>query len=177
MLYRIVIKFRVLTLILFCRFLGHVDESQVIDELAEFSLALMNANESELGTATTTPTRSIGPVITASPIEISISEPVLPPSGRKAIFIQTSTTGSSILRKPRKKTLKADDRRLRKKEQNKTAATRYRIKKKAELDILLEEEANLEERNRHLQQHHDELANEVRYLKKLMREVITGKRH
>lgn len=167
----------ILTLISFCWFSGHVDESQVIDELAEFSFTLMNNNEIGLTSSTATPTRSIAPAFTASPVEISISVPAPRTSGRKAITIPTSPTGSTTLRKPRKKTLKADDRRLRKKEQNKTAATRYRIKKKAELDILLEEEANLEERNRCLQKHHDELANEVRYLKKLMREVIIGKRH
>lgn len=84
-------------------------------------------------------------------------------------------TNQPVQRKPRKKSLKPEDRRLRKKEQNKTAATRYRIKKKAELEILLEEEAALDERNRQLQAQHDELASEVRYLKKLIREVVIGR--
>lgn len=82
-------------------------------------------------------------------------------------------------RTPRKKSLKVEDRRIRKKEQNKTAATRYRIKKKIELEVLLEEEAELEVRNRQLKERHDELASEIRYLKNLMREVFlnrSGKR-
>jgi len=83
-------------------------------------------------------------------------------------------------RKPRKKNAKVEDRKMRKKEQNKTAATRYRIKKKVELEILLDEAAVLEEHNVKLQRRHDELANEVRYLKKLMKEVFvasSGKKH
>lgn len=86
-----------------------------------------------------------------------------------------SSSKSVTQRKPRKKSLKTEDRRLRKKEQNKTAATRYRIKKKVELEILLEEEAVLEQHNRKLQKRHDDLANEVRYLKKLMRELFTSR--
>jgi cyclic AMP-dependent transcription factor ATF-4 len=86
-----------------------------------------------------------------------------------------SPSKSVTQRKPRKKSLKTEDRRLRKKEQNKTAATRYRIKKKVELEILLEEEAVLEQHNRKLQKRHDDLANEVKYLKKLMRELFTSR--
>lgn len=92
-------------------------------------------------------------------------------SGRKATPSRSTTT----LRKTRKRAFKAEDRRQRKKEQNKTAATRYRLKKKAELDILLDEESELEKRNRQLQMKHDELANEVRYLKKLMLELFNSR--
>ena len=75
----------------------------------------------------------------------------------------------------RKKKLPVEDKKLRKKEQNKTAATRYRIKKKAELEILLEEEAVLLERNKKLQKKYDGMVKEVSYLKKLMREVFTAR--
>lgn len=164
--------------------LGNIDESQVVDELAEFSLTLINSNPSERSISSNVTAPTV-PIFTASPVQAQIktdqpssSERKLTPRtlNLKAAINEPST---AILRKPRKRPLKADDRRLRKKEQNKTAATRYRIKKKAELDILLEEEANLEQRNRHLTIQHDELANEIRYLKKLMREVFTtsvGKR-
>ncbi len=153
--------------------LGHVAESQVHDELTEF-ITLMSSTEVQI---VTVPTTSVVP-IAASPIrgkssESSDAEWTPRPSGRN---LSLSKPNAATLRKPRKKSLKADDRRLRKKEQNKTAATRYRIKKKAELDILLEEEACLEQRNRQLQNQHDELANEVRYLKKLMREVFSSRK-
>lgn len=153
--------------------LGHVAESQVHDELAEF-ITLMSSTEVQIATVPAISVVSIA----ASPIrgnssETSDAEWTPRPSGRN---LSPSKPNAVTLRKPRKKSLKADDRRLRKKEQNKTAATRYRIKKKAELDILLEEEACLEQRNRQLQNQHDELANEVRYLKKLMRELFSSRK-
>ena len=102
----------------------------------------------------------------------STSSEMTPPRrrGRKP---QTPPEASTP--KSRGRVNKPEEKRLRKKEQNKTAATRYRMKKKAELDLLLEEEAGLEERNRELQAKHDELATEIRYLKKLFKEII-GKR-
>lgn len=161
--------------------IGHVDESQVIDQLAEFSAALMNTAELEL-TISSPPIEQVLPVF-ITPVLNNIPEPrsvtertttskTTPGHRRNSSAIQPT---QATIRKPRKRSLKADDRRLRKKEQNKTAATRYRIKKKVELDILLEEESDLEQRNRQLQLQHDELANEVRYLKKLMREVFVNR--
>lgn len=153
---------------------GDVHESQVINDLAEFSQALMDAAQversSESGRSTCSsesddtewlPTPE--PVATTSNVQQR-------KNGRTQVA--TTPTRAPKQRKPRAKT---EDRRLRKKEQNKTAATRYRIKKKVEMDLLLEEEAQLEDRNRQLQNTHDELANEVRYLKKLMREMISGR--
>lgn len=159
------------------KYLGHVAETQVHDELAEF-ITLINGNGIDLSDVSIT---SVVPVLSASSVVDGNSEcsdlewtpPTPPSSGRKT---NNNHTSAATLRKPRKKSLKAHDRRLRKKEQNKTAATRYRIKKKNELDILLEEEAALEQRNRQLQSKHDDLANEVRYLKKLMREVFDNRK-
>ena len=96
-------------------------------------------------------------------------------TGRKTRAVASLSQTVTQQRRTRKRSLKTEDRRIRKKEQNKTAATRYRIKKKAELEILLEEEAELEQQNQQLQKRHEDLANEVRYLKKLMRELFTSR--
>lgn len=153
---------------------GHVTKSKVDDELAEF-MTLIKRPEIELNPVSVKTTAPILPASSFSSSEASDPEwqPTPRTSGRKPNVSQSIAPTS---RKPRKKSLRADDRRLRKKEQNKTAATRYRIKKKVELDILLDEEAALERRNVQLQMQHDEMANEVRYLKKLMREIFNNRK-
>lgn len=63
------------------------------------------------------------------------------------------------------------DKKQKKMEQNKTAATRYRQKKRAEQDALLEEHAVLERRNVELTEKVQSMAREIEYLKELMEEV------
>ncbi|KAK1341633.1 hypothetical protein QTO34_018050 [Cnephaeus nilssonii] len=63
------------------------------------------------------------------------------------------------------------DKRLKKMEQNKTAATRYRQKKRAEQEALTGECQELEKRNEALKEKADSLAKEIQYLKDLMEEV------
>lgn len=75
-------------------------------------------------------------------------------------------------RKPRLNRRTVEDRRSRKKEQNKTAANRYRMKKKAEVEILLDVEKDLIKRNESLQATYDEACRESKYLKSLLRELI-----
>ncbi|KAK1155349.1 cyclic AMP-dependent transcription factor ATF-4 [Acipenser oxyrinchus oxyrinchus] len=65
----------------------------------------------------------------------------------------------------------ADRRKMKKMEQNKTAATRYRQKKRSELDRLRGEREALEEKNRVLGEKAEAIATEIRYLTELMREV------
>ncbi|MGH0190225.1 UNVERIFIED_CONTAM: hypothetical protein FKN15_043220 [Acipenser sinensis] len=65
----------------------------------------------------------------------------------------------------------ADKRKMKKMEQNKTAATRYRQKKRSELDRLRGEREALEEKNRALGERAEAIATEIRYLTELMREV------
>nr|WNT94133.1 activating transcription factor 4b [Acanthopagrus schlegelii] len=60
---------------------------------------------------------------------------------------------------------------LKKMEQNKTAATRYRQKKKTEQEALLEEHAQLERKNMELTEKAESMAREIEYLKELMEEV------
>ncbi|XP_056309392.1 activating transcription factor 4b [Danio aesculapii] len=64
-----------------------------------------------------------------------------------------------------------EKKKLKKMEQNKTAATRYRQKKRAEQELLLSECAVLEERNQELAEKAESLTKEIQYLKELMEEV------
>jgi len=68
-----------------------------------------------------------------------------------------------------------EEKRLRKKEQNKNAATRYRMKKKAEIKESVMEEKQLMQRNDTLKDEAKELAREIKYLKSLLRDVYKAK--
>lgn len=63
------------------------------------------------------------------------------------------------------------EKKLKKMEQNKTAATRYRQKKRVEHETLQVECMALEERNRELMEKADSITKEIQYLKELMEEV------
>lgn len=67
------------------------------------------------------------------------------------------------------------NRKERKKQQNKDAALRYRSKKRGEQDILNEQAAKLEERNKELKEKVDSISREIQYLKDLMSEVRKAK--
>lgn len=70
--------------------------------------------------------------------------------------------------------LMLEDRKLRKKEQNKNAATRYRQKKKLEMEHVANEEQKLLKRNQELQLQYGEYLREEKYLKKLIRELYSN---
>jgi len=76
--------------------------------------------------------------------------------------------------KPYKKK-KTPEQKVRKKAQNRTAATRYRIKKKDELKTMTEEADKMEETNKELKGKVDGLRNEIDYLKNLMLDVIKAR--
>ena len=82
-------------------------------------------------------------------------------------------------RSPKSKTTspktKITDRKLRKKEQNKTAALRYRLKKRAEQDQFVDETTQLEKRNQELKDKVEQMTREIGYLKDLMQEVYKVK--
>jgi len=73
------------------------------------------------------------------------------------------------------KELKSMERKLRKKQQNKDAATRYRNKKKAESHGINEECEVLETRNTELKDKVDTMTREIKYLKNLLVEVYQAK--
>lgn len=63
------------------------------------------------------------------------------------------------------------DRKLKKKEQNKTAALRYRNKKREEKGVVYTEVEILEQKNAELQAKADDLTKEINYLKSLFEEI------
>ncbi|XP_051859169.1 activating transcription factor of chaperone isoform X1 [Drosophila albomicans] len=69
-----------------------------------------------------------------------------------------------------------EDRKIRKKEQNKNAATRYRQKKKIEMEHVLGEEQELVQANEELRRTLSERRNESRYLRQLIREFYEGRK-
>ncbi|XP_012538637.1 activating transcription factor of chaperone isoform X2 [Monomorium pharaonis] len=68
-----------------------------------------------------------------------------------------------------------EDKKVRKKEQNKNAATRYRQKKKQEIKEIQGEERELAEHNESLKEKVKNLQQEIGYLKGLMRDVFKAK--
>ncbi|KAJ3614838.1 hypothetical protein NHX12_018408 [Muraenolepis orangiensis] len=67
------------------------------------------------------------------------------------------------------------EKKLKKMEQNKTAATRYRQKKRVEQEVLSVECGELETRNNELAEKVEALSREIKYLKDLMEEVRTAR--
>lgn len=67
------------------------------------------------------------------------------------------------------------DKKSRKKEQNKNAATRYRMKKKAEVEVILGEEKGLSDKNDELRTEITDMVREIKYLKGLMRDLCKAK--
>ncbi|NXX85414.1 ATF4 factor, partial [Urocolius indicus] len=76
---------------------------------------------------------------------------------------------------PKAKGEKKMDKKLKKMEQNKTAATRYRQKKRAEQEALSGECRELEQKNQALKEKADSLSKEIQYLKDLIEEVRRAK--
>ncbi|XP_058636024.1 cyclic AMP-dependent transcription factor ATF-4 isoform X3 [Onychostoma macrolepis] len=70
---------------------------------------------------------------------------------------------------------KVVEKKLKKMEQNKTAATRYRQKKRSEQETLNSECTDLENRNQQLREKAEAISREIRYLKDLMEEVRSAK--
>lgn len=71
---------------------------------------------------------------------------------------------------------KVVEKKLKKMEQNKTAATRYRQKKRVEQEQLTTELQDLEQRNRELAEKAESISREIQYLKDLMEEVRKHRR-
>lgn len=102
----------------------------------------------------------------------SVSPQSSPPSSPRSSCTDDEWSSSS---RPKPYSRPSDDRRSRKKEQNKNAATRYRQKKKAEIEDLLNEEQKMRERNSKLGDKCSDLQREIRYLKGLMRDLFKAK--
>lgn len=88
---------------------------------------------------------------------------------------ELSNSNDSIVRKKRAYGRSVEDRSHRKKEQNKNAANRYRMKKKFEIEIILDEEKDLIKKNDELETQFSDIKREIKYLKGLMRELFVMK--
>nr|UMK68233.1 activating transcription factor 4 [Bactericera cockerelli] len=112
--------------------------------------------------------RSGGGRKAAKTSEASRSARAIKPYARKA----PGRSARAIKPYARKAAVPVEDKKLRKKEQNKNAATRYRIKKKAEIEVILGEESELREKNEELQKSVEDLNREIKFMKKFMRDFF-----
>ncbi|NXX93383.1 ATF4 factor, partial [Centropus bengalensis] len=121
---------------------------------------------SYLGTPQHSPTNSVGsPNDNQFPADPSCS------AVRSKPYDRPAEKGASAEVKGEKKI----DKKLKKMEQNKTAATRYRQKKRAEQEALSGECRELEQKNQALKEKADSLSKEIQYLKDLIEEVRKAK--
>ena len=108
-----------------------------------------------------------------APLSPALSTTSLESESEKSV---SSTKESSPRYKPySKKKPKTPEQKSRKMAQNRTAASRYRVKKKDELKVMTEEADKLEEKNKDLKGKVDGLKNEIDYLKNLMLDVIKAR--
>ncbi|XP_064553636.1 activating transcription factor of chaperone isoform X2 [Drosophila montana] len=104
--------------------------------------------------------------------ESSSSSPAHTIGEEQQSTLSASSSSSSSKAKKRTRTYGrgVEDRKIRKKEQNKNAATRYRQKKKMEMEHVLGEEQELMQANEALRRTLSERQHESRYLRQLIRE-------
>ena len=164
---------------------------RIVFSLTPTRIVLLLAPKNEVGVATTT--------VTTTPEVVHSSPPASPPrSCRSRPYpepkYKTSPPSPGVTTVPVKSlcggggdddeddddddrvTLKVPkDKKLKKMAQNKTAATRYRQKKRTEQDSISSEHSILERRNMELREKADSMAREIEYLKELMEEVRTGR--
>ncbi|XP_078611185.1 uncharacterized protein LOC144881773 [Branchiostoma floridae x Branchiostoma japonicum] len=114
------------------------------------------------------------------------STPASSPTSRKrhaSSVSDVSSVGQPEAKKPRSPRTKSAARtsacprqkKEKKRDQNKNAATRYREKKRSEQQTLLSQHEGLEKRNAELKEKVDQMTREIKYLKDLMSEVYVLK--
>ncbi|XP_072240754.1 cyclic AMP-dependent transcription factor ATF-4 [Leuresthes tenuis] len=103
-----------------------------------------------------------------------------PGSSRTKPYCKPEPTVSSSPKAPKVKSVsgapKVVEKKLKKMEQNKTAATRYRQKKRVEHELLTVECDELEKKNHELKEKAESISREIQYLKDLMEEVRKHRR-
>lgn len=97
------------------------------------------------------------------------------PSTCSSSSLKESSSSVVSKRRPRPYARGTEDKKSRKKEQNKNAATRYRQKKKAEIDQILDVEKDLLDDHKKLYTKYKDVRREISYLKSLMRELFKSK--
>lgn len=149
---------------------------RLVLSLSPTRILLVLAPKEEVAITTTAVTTTSEVVHAPSPPRSSRSRPypepsykASPPSSSATSFKAKSPRGAGGDDRAPLKTTKA--KKLKKMEQNKTAATRYRQKKKTEQEALHEEHVLLERKNMELTEKAESMAREIEYLKELMEEV------
>lgn len=108
------------------------------------------------------------------------SSPPTPGSSRTKPYCKPQPTASPSPKTSRVKSVSGTPRvvekKLKKMEQNKTAATRYRQKKRVEQESLTSEREELEKKNHELKEKAESISREIQYLKDLMEEVRKHRR-
>lgn len=78
-------------------------------------------------------------------------------------------------KRPRAYGRNPEEKKYRKKEQNKNAATRYRQKKKQEIEVIVDEEKILMDKHRKLMSTYKDTKRETKYLKSLLRDLFKAR--
>lgn len=154
---------------------------RLVLSLSPTRILLVLAPKNEIGITTTTVTTKSEVIHSSPPVspleKSSRSRPYPEPRCKASSTSDTTSVKVKSVRGasgPERGSLKAPkDKKTKKMEQNKTAATRYRQKKRVEQESLLDEFAVLERKNVELTEKAESMAREIEYLKELMEEVRT----
>lgn len=124
-----------------------------------------DSSDSDSGVSVSgSPAHCPDPVSSPKPVGSSRTKPYSRSEAAPAVSSRVKTGAPKVVEK-----------KLKKMEQNKTAATRYRQKKRAEQEVLTAECTDLERRNQDLREKADSISREIQYLKNLMEEVRSAK--
>lgn len=144
---------------------------RLVLSLSPTRIVLVLAPKNEAGIATATVAAAVSEAAHSSPPQRSTRSRPYPEPRCKASPPSPPKCGQGAGGEERV-TLKAPrDKKRKKMEQNKTAATRYRQKKRAEQEALSDEHSELERKNMELKEKAESMAREIEYLKELMEEV------
>lgn len=157
-----------------------MDENEMMDEHSQAAQKILDALlHGDVATAETfLPSIADGEESDSS--VASVEDAYLSPPPGPSRAVERAPKPERRGRKPGKKNAKGPaqikDKAQRKKEQNKTAATRYRQKKKMEFALILEQEAELQSQHDELEKKQDDLRREILMVKQLLRDVIQSKK-
>ncbi|XP_072539584.1 cyclic AMP-dependent transcription factor ATF-4 [Salminus brasiliensis] len=138
------------------------------EEVSVVSSSCADLSDSGIESVSGSPPRDPSPTPSPKPAGSSRTKPYSKPDPDAGPTVTSKVKTASG-------TPKTADKKLKKMEQNKTAATRYRQKKRVEQESLNSECTELEKRNRELSEKADSISREIQYLKDLIEEVRSAK--
>lgn len=132
-----------------------------------------------LGDFGTNPSRDVSDLESLTSDNLSDDDSDYVPSGYRASKTRSSPYARKNVQSNCKTVLsrdaRAQDKKTRKKQQNKDAATRYRQKKREEAELIDQECNVLEDRNNELKDKVEQMTREIGYLKNLLAEVYKAR--